>query len=241
MAVKIAGEMMISLDQYPHIPYWFTLRQAIAALEKSEIDKDGQKSLPRALLVFDEHYHLLGCVRRRDILRGLEPKFLRTMPITHRKSLFDVDVDPNLVDLSKGKISKALQEQEHEFEVASEDVQKDLKQVFTPEFINRLDSTVVFHPLTKESIEKIVKLQINEFQERLNEKNITLHVESDALKALTKISYHPESGARQVRRVLADKLEHPLAEALLNSSIKSGNVIKVSYNQKKELCEFKVS
>lgn len=111
MAVKIAGEMMISLDQYPHIPYWFTLRQAIAALEKSEIDKDGQKSLPRALLVFDEHYHLLGCVRRRDILRGLEPKFLRTMPITHRKSLFDVDVDPNLVDLSKGKISKALQEQ----------------------------------------------------------------------------------------------------------------------------------
>ncbi len=110
MTTKRAGEIMIPLDQYPHIPYWFTLRQAVAALEKSEIEREGRKSLPRALLVFDEHYHLLGCVRRRDILRGLEPKFLRTMPISHRKSLFDVEVDPNLVDLSTGKISLALQE-----------------------------------------------------------------------------------------------------------------------------------
>jgi len=110
VTTKRAGEIMIPLDQYPHIPYWFTLRQAVAALEKSEIEREGRKSLPRALLVFDEHYHLLGCVRRRDILRGLEPKFLRTMPISHRKSLFDVEVDPNLVDLSTGKISLALQE-----------------------------------------------------------------------------------------------------------------------------------
>lgn len=108
---KTAGEIMIPLDQYPHIPYWFTIRQAVAAMEKSEIERDDKKSLPRALLVFDEHYHLLGCVRRRDILRGLEPKFLRTMPVAHRKSLFEVDVDPNLADLTSGKISLALQEQ----------------------------------------------------------------------------------------------------------------------------------
>ena len=111
MASKNAGDIMIPLEKYPHIPYWFTLRQAVAELEKSTIEHQGRKSLPRALLVFDEKYQLLGIVRRRDLLRGLEPKFLRTMPMTHRKQLFDVEVDPNLVDLSTGKIGKAIKEQ----------------------------------------------------------------------------------------------------------------------------------
>ncbi len=102
---------MIPLEKYPHIPFWFTLRQAIAVMEESELDIDGKKSLPRALLVFDEQDHLLGCVRRRDILRGLEPKFLRTMSRPNRKSLFDIQVDPNLVDLSAGKISNAMSKQ----------------------------------------------------------------------------------------------------------------------------------
>jgi predicted transcriptional regulator len=54
---------------------------------------------------------LLGIVRRRDILRGLEPKFLKTMSITHRRQLFSIEADPNLVDLSSGKVAKSMQEQ----------------------------------------------------------------------------------------------------------------------------------
>ncbi len=111
MSAKKAGEIMIPLDKYPHIPYWFTVRQAVAEMEQSEIESDGRKSLPRAILVFDEHYHLLGTVRRRDILRALEPKFLRTMPIPHRRNLFDIEGDVSLVDLSKGKISSEMQKQ----------------------------------------------------------------------------------------------------------------------------------
>jgi len=111
MANKTAGDIMIPLERYPHIPYWFTLRQAVAELEKSTIEHQGRKSLPRALLVFDEKYQLLGIVRRRDLLKGLEPKFLRTMPMPHRKKLFDVEVDPNLVEFSSGKIGKAINEQ----------------------------------------------------------------------------------------------------------------------------------
>jgi predicted transcriptional regulator len=80
-------------------------------MEQATIICGERTSLPRALLVFDEGQQLLGIVRRRDILRGLEPKFLRTMPITHRKQLFEVEVDPNLVILSTGKIAKAVQEQ----------------------------------------------------------------------------------------------------------------------------------
>lgn len=111
MISKRAGEIMIPLENYPHIPYWFTLRQAVAELEKSELTHKDRTSLPRALLVFDEKYQLLGIVRRRDIFRGLEPKFLRTMAAPKRGQLFDVEIDPDLVDLSTGKVAKAMQEQ----------------------------------------------------------------------------------------------------------------------------------
>ena len=111
MEAKRAGELMIPLDKYPHIPYWFTLRQAIAEMEKAEIEVKGRKSLPRTVLVFNEAYELLGMVRRRDIFRGLEPRFLAGEPMEYRKKLFDVKVDPNLAELSADKMIQGLREQ----------------------------------------------------------------------------------------------------------------------------------
>jgi len=109
---KVAGDLMIPIENYPHIPYWFTLRQAVAEIEKSTIEASGKKSLPRSLLVFDEKYNLVGMCRRRDILKGLEPKFLRTMGVKHREEVFfDLDTDPNLVEISAGRIGKAMHEQ----------------------------------------------------------------------------------------------------------------------------------
>jgi len=87
--LKSAGELMIPLEKYPHLPYWFTLRQAMAEMEKSEFDIDGRKSLPRVVLVFDEKYRLLGTVRRRDILRGMEPLALVHSSAEERARLFD--------------------------------------------------------------------------------------------------------------------------------------------------------
>jgi len=91
---------MIPLEKYPHIPQWFSLREAIAELEKATIEIRGRMSLPRALLVYDENYQVSGIVRRRDILRGLEPKFLRKGTTTHGRSPFEVEIDPNLLDFS---------------------------------------------------------------------------------------------------------------------------------------------
>jgi predicted transcriptional regulator len=105
-----AGDVMVPLDKYPHVPYWFTLRQAIAEIEKSQIEIDGLMSLPRYVLVFDEEYKLLGIVRRRDIMRGLEPQFLTPTQTRHPKKLFDVVVDPNLSELSYDKIVRSLRE-----------------------------------------------------------------------------------------------------------------------------------
>lgn len=68
-----ADAIMIPLDSYPHVPYWFTLRQAIAEMEHAQLTAGERKSLPRVVLVFDEEYRLIGMVRRRDILRGVGP------------------------------------------------------------------------------------------------------------------------------------------------------------------------
>lgn len=101
---------MVSLDKYPHIPYWFTLRQAMAEMEHAEFEIGGKKCPPRVLLVFDEKYQLLGTVRRRDILRGLEPDFLSTLLIDERKKMFDVKSNPDLKQISLDKLMKSIEE-----------------------------------------------------------------------------------------------------------------------------------
>jgi len=111
MVTKSAGDLMIPLKKYPNIPAWFTLRQAVAKIENSVIDIEGQKSLPRALLVLDEKNQLLGIVRRRDILRVLKPKFLQDISLSNQKKLFDIEVDPGLAAISFGEDKKIIQEQ----------------------------------------------------------------------------------------------------------------------------------
>ena len=111
MHSKRIGQIMIPLELYPHIPHWFTIRQAVAELEHSEIDTDGRKSLPRALLVFDETYELLGIVRRRDILSVLEPKFMHSTHLTHHEQWIEPEIDPDLVDISVGKMVEGIKKQ----------------------------------------------------------------------------------------------------------------------------------
>jgi len=84
---KTAKDLMIPLEDYPHIPYWFTLRQAMAIVREAAIKYEGRFE-PRAVLVFDEKYQLMGILTLRDIITGLEPKFLQeTMLIKMDPSL----------------------------------------------------------------------------------------------------------------------------------------------------------
>ncbi len=108
MATKRAGEIMIPLGEYPHIPLRYTIKQAVEEMEAAMIVKNGRHSLPRALLVFDRDYDLVGTVRRRDLLRTLEPQFLRSLPVHHQRKLFDVEADVNLIDISAGRIADAM-------------------------------------------------------------------------------------------------------------------------------------
>jgi CBS domain-containing protein len=72
---KKVKDLMIPLEDYPHIPYWFTLRQAMAMVREAAIKFEG--FIPRSVLVFDEKYRLIGMLTLRDIIKGLEPTFLK--------------------------------------------------------------------------------------------------------------------------------------------------------------------
>ena len=104
-------DIMIPRDHYPSVHPKDTLRRAVRVIEESGLHVNGRKSLPRVLLVLTEDHELVGMVRRRDIMRGLEPKFLVSQPMEYRKKLFEVAVDPNLSELPFDRVVKGLREQ----------------------------------------------------------------------------------------------------------------------------------
>jgi CBS domain-containing protein len=109
--VKRIREIMIPVDDYPSVRDNATLRDAIAVMEGSQLEVDLKKSLPRVILVFDGIDVLVGYVRRRDIMRGLEPNFLSTQPLDYRLKMFDVSIDPNLAELSYDRVVEGIRSQ----------------------------------------------------------------------------------------------------------------------------------
>ncbi len=95
-----AGDVMIPLEQYPRVKPDDSLRRAMSVMDHAQLDVRGRKSLPRLLLVVDDGGSLVGLLRRRDIMRGLEPPFLGAQPLEYRKKLFDVGADPALLALT---------------------------------------------------------------------------------------------------------------------------------------------
>ena len=109
--LRSVGEVMIPVDEYPSVRDKTTLREAIEVIESAQLEVDLRKSLPRALIVFDDINVMVGYVRRRDIMRGLEPSFLVSEPMQYRRKLFDVAIDPNLSELSYDRLIKGIREQ----------------------------------------------------------------------------------------------------------------------------------
>ena len=102
-----------------------------------------------------------------------------------------------------------------------------LKKVFRPEFLNRVDSIMVFHALNKEQITEIVDLEVEKVAERLKEHEIHLLTTDEARLKLADLGYDPEMGARPLRRVIQNKVEDQLSDALLAGTFKHGDTIVV--------------
>ena len=110
-----------------------------------------------------------------------------------------------------------------------------LKKVFRPEFINRVDSVVVFRALNKEDIQNIVKLELNKVAERLQEHELVLTASEEALALLADLGYDTEFGARPLRRVIQQKVEDPLSDLLLGGEFGEGASVLVDVNEDNEI------
>ncbi|MBT5441989.1 MAG: ATP-dependent chaperone ClpB, partial [Gammaproteobacteria bacterium] len=99
---------------------------------------------------------------------------------------------------------------------------------FRPEFINRVDDAVVFHPLGKEQIKGIARIQLEILQRRVKEARICLQFDEDALQLLVEVGYDPVYGARPLKRAVQKYVENPLAEAILSGEYVAGDQIQAS-------------
>jgi CBS domain-containing protein len=112
MPFKRVGDIIIPLDVYPHLPHWFTLRQALAELRSAQYEVGEVRiSAPRSALVFDEAYRLLGLLRRRDILRAFRPRQLAGEELHLGHQDISMRPDPDLSGLSFDNTIERIREQ----------------------------------------------------------------------------------------------------------------------------------
>jgi len=117
--------------------------------------------------------------------------------------------------------------QQVEYEKMKGKVLEEMKKIFRPEFLNRLDATVVFHALSKEDIHKIVDLMLGQVTTSLKEKNITLEISDGAKDLIGNKGYDPVFGARPLRRTIQNLIEDQLSEALLRGEFLPGDTVVV--------------
>ena len=113
------------------------------------------------------------------------------------------------------------------YEEMRKKLMESLRRVFRPEFINRVDSVVVFRALSKGDIQKIVQLELEKVSERLEEHHIMLKATPASLDLLAEEGYDPDMGARPLRRVIQHKVEDPLSDAMLLGTFSDGDTILV--------------
>jgi ATP-dependent Clp protease ATP-binding subunit ClpB len=106
-------------------------------------------------------------------------------------------------------------------------VMGELRQHFRPEFLNRVDELVVFHPLGTEHLIKIVEIQLERLRNRLAERRITLAISPAALQHLGERGYDPVYGARPLKRLIQQELETPIAKLLVKGELRDGNTASV--------------
>jgi ATP-dependent Clp protease ATP-binding subunit ClpC len=122
-------------------------------------------------------------------------------------------------------------EERASYEEMRKKLTESLKKVFRPEFINRLDSVIVFRSLNKEDIRQIVNLELNKVTMRLAEHTVSLTASDSALDLLAEQGYDQEMGARPLRRVIQQKVEDPLSDALLSGTFQEGDDILVEAHE----------
>ncbi|HEX8683053.1 MAG TPA: ATP-dependent Clp protease ATP-binding subunit [Ardenticatenaceae bacterium] len=130
---------------------------------------------------------------------------------------------------------KASTDQEQsDYEGMKDKVMDELKRRFRPEFLNRLDSVVVFRSLSKEETTEIVDIMLKNFKDLLDERELAIELTNDAKQVLAELGYDPNFGARPLRRLIQNQIVDPISEGLLGGTYSAGDLIHVDANEKRD-------
>lgn len=198
---------------------------------------------PYSIVVFDEvekahpeaHNMLLQIMEEGHLsdAKGHKVDFRNTIIV------MTTNIGADVIRRQTGLGFALTRDKDEEEASAYEDMRKklldSLKRVFRPEFINRVDSVIVFHSLSQEHIRHIVELELKKVSLRLADHNLNLHATEAALDSLAKEGYDPEMGARPLRRVIQMKIEDRLSDELLSKDYGDGDTILVDVDEQGEI------
>ncbi|HTI64048.1 MAG TPA: ATP-dependent Clp protease ATP-binding subunit [Gemmatimonadaceae bacterium] len=144
-------------------------------------------------------------------------------------------------DLTKTKsLGFTSGDEKANWERRADKVRDELKNVFNPEFLNRLDDVIVFHPLNREHISQIVSVLLKDVRKRLSEEELTLKLTDPATDFLVKHGYDEQYGARPLKRAIQKFIEDPLSEKILMGDFSRGDEIEVDVSPDGERLDFRV-
>jgi ATP-dependent Clp protease ATP-binding subunit ClpC len=144
-------------------------------------------------------------------------------------------------DITKSKgLGFAAPDDRENFDRIQEKVKEEIQRVFNPEFLNRLDDVIVFHPLNKDHISQIVGILLREVQRRLSDEEITLKLSAPANEFLSTQGYDEHFGARPLKRAIQKYVEDPLSEKILIGEFAKGDEVEVDVSADGSKLEFKV-
>ncbi|MCW8397643.1 ATP-dependent chaperone ClpB [Legionella sp. PATHC038] len=228
--------------------FLFDTEEAMVRIDMSEfMEKHSVARLigaPPGYVGYEEGGYLTEAVRRRpysvilldEVEKAHADVFNILLQVMDDGRLTDgqgrtVDFRNTIIVMTSNLGSNLIQEMGNKFkyEQIKDAVMEMVRQHFRPEFINRIDDTVVFHSLEKAQIAKIAAIQIAYLQKRLKHQDIHLDVTQEALTHLAEAGFDPVYGARPLKRTIQQQMENPLAQDILTGKFKAGETIKVTY------------
>jgi ATP-dependent Clp protease ATP-binding subunit ClpB len=235
--------------------FMFDTEEAMVRIDMSEfMEKHSVARLigaPPGYVGYEEGGYLTEAVRRRpysvilldEVEKAHADVFNILLQVLDDGRLTDgqgrtVDFRNTVIIMTSNLGSDLIQEFKGEdYEIMKKAVMEVVGAHFRPEFINRIDESVVFHPLKRDQIQNIAKIQISHIERRLSEKDYKLDLVNGSLEFLANAGYDPVYGARPLKRAIQQYLENPLAEDILSGKFIPGDNIKVKKGEGKLLFE----
>ncbi len=199
-------------------------RKSYSAILLDEIEKAHPDVFNTLLQIFDDG-HLTDA-------KGRRVDFKNTIIIMTSNLGSDLIRSDNYMGFAVGSQAQTT---ERDYDRMQSKVMEEVKRFFRPEFLNRLDGTVVFHSLSQEHIMDIVDMMLKDLQMQVLEKGLILEVTDGSRSWLAENGFDPKMGARPLRRIIQDKIEDELSEQLLKGNFSAGDVVEVDINKDGEV------